>query len=540
MGNTEKFSGNYTATEIETITKKAVTIAGFKTSDQDIYKTFASNERHIYTRSKRQTAEIYTVYQKEKRKIALFNPTSDTEYASFSQNTEDRLTSLGAALGQFKDSNNKLTADELIIPIARQGGITHWSVLHFKKNENGIFSCVLYDPKTNNNLHNKGNKYLETKIKELFNLYIIPVFLDQIPKDNVNIQNPLENLSGLYSVENIFNLILDQQLSANNNSKIKSRENIINFKNKHQAVHDLDPKEATEAHIELLKTTETLDSFFAKIRTDEIKAREKQSQLAIKQQDLEPRSDESSTSPSSARSSSSLDSRSSVSLTLNSSHVTLTEITDPEINLDTPLANSPKTKDISTKIPPLTLPPLLAQQHIVRPLIGDSPRPQQPLTNPDNASFTDAQNNQEKTAYDFIKDIQKRIIETKNWSTKLGGNAVFYYKTQNNKIDLNSFKWADVPDGVKSILNAIRKARTLIKQNEGKYTPQQINEIYSDTFCEIKRIAAERLAYPRFSFWFFKVRSDTTTQFYEYIVNQCKSESIFPTSQDKQLIQFNT
>lgn len=547
MGNADKFSGNYTATEIETIIKKAITIAGFKTTDQNSHKTSVNKDRHIYSRIKDKTdTEIYTVYQKDDRKIALFNATRDNELPIYSENSEDWFTSLGAALSQFNDNKNNLTADELIIPIARQGGITHWSVLHIKRNENNQYHCVIYDPKTSNtaNLHTQGNRYLEQKIKETFKPEPIlrTAYLDQLKKEDININNPQENLSGLYTVENTISIILNEPITVNNPSKLKYKENQNKFKEKHGTIHDMEANHATETKIELLKTTENLEAFFAEIRRREIMAAE-EAKLTHAKQNSELPSDGSDNSASfhSSRSSASFDSRSSTqSLTLNNSQITLTEVPDPETTLGGSATDSATTEDNLAALRSITLPPHIVQQQIVKSLIGDdSPRSNESIHTSKGVTTNAVQNNQEKTAFELIKEIQKDIIGTEDWSTKLGGNKVHYYKTKNGEKDFDSIRYADVPDGVKSILNAIRQAMNLIKENEGKYTQQDITEIYNDTFIEIQRIAAERLANSPFSCWFFKIRSDTTTKFYENIVNRIRPKLITQTPVARQLIKFN-
>lgn len=131
---------------------------------------------------------------------------------------------------------------------------------------------------------------------------------------------------------------------------------------------------------------------------------------------------------------------------------------------------------------------------------------------------TDPQHNHNLTsAKDYLILIQQAIFKIDDWQTGLGGNDVYFYrrdeKSPNREI---LFKDISAPDGVKLILKEIREACNTIKYY---LFMSEVNKekIYETAFIKIQEIARKRLYKPRFSLWFFQVRSETTTDFYAWV-----------------------
>ena len=112
------------------------------------------------------------------------------------------------------------------------------------------------------------------------------------------------------------------------------------------------------------------------------------------------------------------------------------------------------------------------------------------------------------TAREYLIEIQKTIFNTKGWQTGLGGEDANFFKSDGELI-----KSASVPIGIKKILKEIKK----VQNNEKNF---------EEVFVKTQEIARKRLYKPRFSCGLFQVRSDLTTNFYSWVAQLDRKDTI--------------
>ncbi len=486
------FTKQYTASEIDTIASNAMQIAGF--TPVRTTKIDANLQKHIFAQPDLEfdisdpdeipftKSKIFTIYSKKyrsnifaaptdlsERKIALFNVAEDTDQDP--KTGQEFFTSLEAALNVFVNDDGD--CDELLIPIYRKRSKSGemWNLLHITKKKNDMsdsnyYGCTLYDPRNTPDTTKEeyGETYIRQKCKNILgnknsnNVIYKVTYLNQI--NGVKPQAPIVDLSGMNTIENLFHLIDGKALLSTQNNEKNTSAMMLNHQkicDKPESVNTL--LETSKFKIEDGNKTNSVDS--AKSADDSVN---------IHQAEI-------------------------TSITQQLSSATNCEGSSSNVN-------SEEEKQEIAAPPP------------------SSPATRQNMSPPVDQNANSVQNREQiaeqppiDEAFKNIKEIQKRIMDTKNWSTNFGGNKVYYYNTDtNNNIDPNSETFADVPDGVKAILDAIKAVQICLK--DSALTPAHKNELCAATMKYIQYIAEERLKKPRFSCWFFKVRSDTTTSFY--------------------------
>lgn len=125
-------------------------------------------------------------------------------------------------------------------------------------------------------------------------------------------------------------------------------------------------------------------------------------------------------------------------------------------------------------------------------------------------------NNNLTSAKDYLILIQQAIFKIEDWQTGIGGNDVYFYRDKQSTKRKIPFKDISAPEGVRLILNEIKKAQISINKSP-LASGLDKEKTYEAAFIKIQEIARKRLYKPRFSCWFFQVRSETTTDFYAWV-----------------------
>lgn len=119
----------------------------------------------------------------------------------------------------------------------------------------------------------------------------------------------------------------------------------------------------------------------------------------------------------------------------------------------------------------------------------------------------------------------------------LGGEDIhFSWQDKNIREVIRRTPTYSVPHDVKLMLDEIDKAENIIN-NPVSHSAESKENACKNAFIEIKRIAEERLNKPNFTVWFFGARSDTTTQFYNNILNFDPHNTISASMKNNSVVQ---
>ena len=467
--------GNYTASELETIATHALVRDGYLPDNSG----FLLVPENVAGLSKRNTNNdkvfICQIYQKadskKNRRIALFAAVTDLNSPitlPFQRNNipeKETLSTLVGILKNYKDS--QLQADELIIPImlCRNRHDNHWSFLHIKKTNND-YTAVLFDPASEISTSSaKGINYIESQIRSTFNCILVHAPLRQQPKPKLY---ATEKNSGVYTAENIISIIHGKTP----HSKVSRSEESLrkeHFELHNKKLFSVRPPEQLDKPASWGEYEESSSSASPNSADSLSEGSSSESESSAKSRTKTKLYDKYSNSASHGSTGSSSDNdsvhasqkeapssfgKSSSTIRWGSHTQILTAVVDSgkaagqatsqaaqistteddPIVLDQPAPGDNKSevcaednkKDEAT-VPDLVIPPR-SDEAEVRAGDGNKAEAAVSSNSPIAAQLEAIEANNEKTALDYLKEIQQTIRDKKEWETKLGGKDVYFYK----------------------------------------------------------------------------------------------------------------
>lgn len=512
-----EFTHNYTANEIETIANNAMLTAQFTLIKK--VNDFVSHGNGINSRGhNKNLAPICNIYQKKEdlntRKVVLFSAARDSEFQDTDPNNEiSGISTLAGLLKKYQEQ--KIEADELIIPIVlcRNRGVIHWNFLHIKKNLN-TYSAICYEPKDKiSTLSEHGLFYINQLVKKYFNCEYVSAPTKQLDSKTKWELNQ-KNMSGLCTTENIISVINNVSF----NPRIQQCSSVLT--NKHALlckgplknyipqpyISEQQPwGPGTEVeHIKPLETASSTSSGSSTVLSASTQSLGSSSCTSDGQ--IKPFTRASQAGDSSPAS------VTSYTLDFDEEDVFLG-------NLSENGSNNNSTND--TKVSESITSNLTKNTH--------------------NNFATKINRLEDSLAYQLLVQIQQEIMKKEdNWGTKLGGEDIhFSWLDKNTNEVIRRTPTYSVPHGVRLILDEIKNAQNIINN---PLFPEAVSKenACKDAFIAIKKIAEERLNNPSFSVWFFRARSDKTTQFYEDILRKYDPENIIESSMKGQANKYYT
>lgn len=508
MPSNTSFTSRYTPAEINTIAQNIMSI-GHCTEQDNVTNVESHRSQSTASTSSGDVIPnepVYKIYEKataksdKKRQIALFDAV-EIDSESGSDSTDP---SLSMALNAYKNSSHD--CHELIIPIynkkhnPRIYKLLHVEIMRQADTGDIIYSWSLYNPNDSvKALRIADNIQVNKIFTKVFGAFGTgeEVSLNQtqvnlVNKFNMTIQSAMCTLFNYISILHYKNVNKDFKLNANTANEFNKFLKLThsNLEEAHDLVQNYNPQTTSS---ESENMSDDSDS------------------PSVSPRNTDPRLTQ---SPNASE------------VSNNSSELSVNE-------------NAPLTLFIGNKS--ITLNPIKSENTVNEFGASIASNSSLELSTKDNQPLTLSVNgtictlNPIADPFEIIKQWQKNIINTKDWGTKLGGNNVYYYyKTVSGEKDLTKEStYATVPDGVKLILDTIQTVQDHIFENKNSLLPEDIDELYAAAYCNIRKIAQDKLAHPGFNIGFFKTRSDITTNFYKAIVDDPNSKNIVSSAHQK-------